>query len=125
MKFGTKFSETGFLGVLKWPSMDSPYSELARLMSQIDHRSSEALVTIGLVDPSTVDGTDNPRDTGDITAMIHAVGNKENPATLDEDDWRMIQKLRLKDDGPGVYPLSYPDSWIVLLPEWKGFSWTE
>jgi hypothetical protein len=118
--------EGGTQGMLKWPSLGGTHDELVAAIEGLQGRGTGQLLTVGLIanfDESVVESIECCKYRGDITGLLHFHGNSllagstqhSRPPDQGELIWEQIVKIDKEGRKKGVYNLSYPETWLIIL----------
>lgn len=107
--------EAGFHNVIRWPSYNGTMEEYFQGVATLNNKDNGQLATIGLKEGHIHEEDLKDHDSSDITAFLHMIGSRDVPIKASEVTWNKIRKIDSKGRKPGVYYISYPDTYLIVI----------
>ena len=112
--------EDGFEGMIKWPSLEGTFEAFVQAIETLQVRDSGQLVTVGLrsdFDESVNLAIDCCEYMGEVTGLIHMLGNKSAPAGSEDAKqvWERVVEIDAAGRKQGFYALETHCNWLNVI----------
>ncbi|UZJ55599.1 hypothetical protein CBS101457_004919 [Exobasidium rhododendri] len=104
---------------MDWPSQNGTLAELNNILRALPKCDTGTISSVGLNIGGDPSRDPNDRDFGTVTAFVHVLDSLAMQSQLGADEWNKIVKIDNEGRKPGLYPLDHPESWLVVMPEWR------